>query len=124
MGLDMYLKKRIKNSDYDREEVAYWRKANQIRKWFENHLKNGVENCQYTKVTKENLLDLLNDCKAVLNNHDLASELLPTQNGFFFGNTEYNEYYFEQIESTVKQIKNILEWTDFETYEIEYLEWW
>ena len=35
MGLDMYLHRRKKGTDGLLEpEVAYWRKANQIRQWF------------------------------------------------------------------------------------------
>ena len=35
MGLDMYLYKKVKNAK--KQEVAYWRKANQIRGWFVRH---------------------------------------------------------------------------------------
>jgi hypothetical protein len=47
-------------------------------------------------------------CKEILDDNSKASELLPTQSGFFFGGTEYDEYYFKYIEDTVKIIEPIL----------------
>jgi len=52
----------------------------------------------------------------VLDNHALASEHLPTTSGFFFGSTEYDEWYFQDLQSTVEIIDNALskigdEWT-------------
>lgn len=123
MGLDMYLEKRKVNSE-DYEEIAYWRKANQIREWFNSHLENGVENCEYVQVSKEDLEQLLEDCKMVLENHDLAEELLPTSKGFFFGSTLYDDWYFEDLKDTVKMLEQILEETDFENEKVYYYEWW
>ena len=37
-----------------------------------------------------------------------AANLLPVQEGFFFGNQEYNEYYFSDIQDTIDQIEKIL----------------
>lgn len=123
MGLDMYLEKRKANSE-EYEEVAYWRKANQIREWFNSHLENGVENCEYVQVSKEDLEQLLEDCKKVLENHDLAEDLLPTSSGCFFGSTAYDEWYFEDLEDTIKMLEKILKETDFENESIYYYEWW
>jgi len=38
----------------------------------------------------------------------IAIELLPTTSGFFFGSTDYNEYYYQDIEETAKMIKGLL----------------
>jgi len=38
----------------------------------------------------------------VMENPEFAEELLPTQSGFFFGGTEYDEYYMQDIENTIK----------------------
>ena len=123
MGLDMYLEKRKTNSK-EYVAIAYWRKANQIREWFNSHLENGVENCEYVQVSKEDLEQLLEDCKKVLENHDLAEDLLPTSSGFFFGGTDYDEWYFEDLEETIKMLEQILEETDFENEDVYYYEWW
>ena len=42
----------------------------------------------------------------------VAEELLPVAEGFFFGSTKYDEWYFENIESTIEQISEILKTTD------------
>ncbi len=39
----------------------------------------------------------------------LAQELLPTQSGFFFGGTEYDEYYVQDLDETITQIEKALE---------------
>lgn len=89
-------------------EIAYWRKANAIHKFFVDTCADGVDNCQETYVSVENLQELLGRCKEVLENHDIASEILPAQSGFFFGSTEYNDWYFEYLERTVKILEKII----------------
>lgn len=37
-----------------------------------------------------------------------AKELLPTQSGFFFGNTDYNEWYLDDIKETKKILEEAL----------------
>ena len=102
MGLDMYL-------IHDGEEVGYWRKANQIHKWFVDNVQNGVDNCGEYKVTKEQLIELRDTCNKVLDDGNLAPELLPTRSGFFFGSTGYDEWYFNDIENTKRIIDEIIE---------------
>ncbi len=46
-------------------------------------------------------------CKQVLEDRSKADELLPTRDGFFFGSTEYDEDYFEDLEETVAKIEAI-----------------
>ena len=129
MGLDMYLFRRKKDAPEGiEEEVAYWRKANQIRGWFDEHV--GVENCKYVPVTAELLTELRADCSIVLQEfkligrHEIAERVLPTTSGFFFGGTEFDEYYYDDLSRTIEMIDNILESTDWETEDIFYYEWW
>ena len=128
MGLDMYLQRKDKNMKPNAErvweEVMYWRKANHIREWFATHLDGGVENCQFSYVTKKNLEDLIHDCKVVLNDHNKAHILLPTSSGFFFGGTDYGEWYFSDLEKTVTELEEIIEETDWENEDVAYYEWW
>ena len=35
----------------------------------------------------------------------LAEELLPTESGFFFGSTDYDEYYVEDLKNTIKELE-------------------
>lgn len=89
-------------------QVAYWRKANQIHKWFVDHVQNGKDDCGDYYVSREQLQLLLDTCKILLIDKEEASQLLPVQEGFFFGNYEYNEYYFSDIQDTVEQLEKVL----------------
>lgn len=53
-----------------------------------------------------------------------AKELLPTTSGFFFGGTNYDEYYVDDIKNTIDIITTVLETTDFETQMIYYVSSW
>jgi hypothetical protein len=93
MGLDMMLV-------YDGNEITSWRKANAIHKWFVDNVQDGVDDCSQYKVTKEHLIQLHNTCNDVLNDHNLAESLLPTQGGFFFGGVEYDDGYYYKLKET------------------------
>lgn len=60
----------------------------------------------------------------VITNPDVCEELLPTQGGFFFGSTDYDEWYIKDLENTVKMITEVLEQTDWETETIAYSSSW
>lgn len=127
MGLDMYMNKRLKadvNGKYA-QEVAYWRKANQIRQWIVNHTEmKEDDNCEVIPMTKELLEQLVKDCKKVITSPKYASKIMPTSSGFFFGSMEYDEKYFNDLCNTIRQIEKILDTTDFVNEVIEYTEWW
>ena len=130
MGLDMYLNARqftakafakpelysklVENAPFALDfatlevQVAYWRKANQIHAWFVKHVQNGKDDCQEYSVTRDQLQLLVDNCKLVLMNREEASNLLPTQEGFFFGSYEYDEYYFGDLQDTIDQLEKIL----------------
>lgn len=90
------------------EEIGYWRKANHIHNWFVENVQNGIDECQESWVSREHLETLLAKCKEVLENRGTAESSLPTQSGFFFGSTDYDEYYFGDIERTVEIIEEAL----------------
>jgi hypothetical protein len=93
---------------YIEEEIGYWRKSNQIHNWFVQNVQNGTDDCGSYFVGKEQLEELLELCKQVLANHKLAEELLPAQGGFFFGSTDYDEYYYDDLTHTVQIIESLL----------------
>lgn len=126
MGLDMYLQTRDKSTGkIVNNEVMYWRKANQIREWIVNNAGyDRLNNCVEFPLSKETLIRLRDDCKRVIDNKELAREILPTRSGCFFGNTEYNDWYFDDIRTTYVKLKEILRTIDFDKYEILYFEWW
>ena len=103
-------------------EVAYWRKANAIHAWFVENCQGGEDDCRTSHVTREQLENLMNVCKEVRDDHDKADDLLPTRSGFFFGSTDYDEYYFTDIKNTIKQLKKVLALDN--TWEFYYASSW
>lgn len=90
-------------------EIGYWRKANQIHKWFVDNIQNGIDNCAQYYLDKEQLLELKELCKQVLEQPEKAHEILPTESGFFFGSQEYDEWYYDDIKETIKIINWIMD---------------
>lgn len=82
------------------ERAGYWRKANAIHQWFVDNVQGGEDNCGTYFVTKEAMQELLDDVNSVLKKHKLASSVLPITDGFFFGSTDYDKYYFEDLRDT------------------------
>ena len=74
------------------DQVGYWRKANAIHNWFENHLlkdrQDEFENCKYYNVTRENIESLRDDCKYVLDNTKLVSGKVKNGSRFVNGKWE------------------------------------
>lgn len=98
----------IDKNDIVIKELAYWRKANAIHKWFVDNCGDGYDDCQEMYVSEDKLIVLRDLCERVMANKNLASELLPTTSGCFFGSLEYDEYYFKYIEYTIKAINDII----------------
>ncbi len=83
--------------------MGYWRKANHIHQWFVDNVQRGEDNCATYYVPLEKLVELKNVCLEVLvrRHPDISEDLLPTQSGFFFGGTDYDEYYYGSVQETV-----------------------
>lgn len=138
MGLDMYLNKRTyvqqwehqtpeekydvvvtkggetaninpKKVKYIIEEAGYWRKQNQIHRWFVENIQKGTDDCGEYYVNKDALASLLELCEKVKADNALADELLPSASGFFFGGTDYDEWYFNGIDNTIEILREALE---------------
>lgn len=138
MGLDMYLYKatyiggdyghrnvtgeakleaRGRGYSWDATEIneihckaAYWRKDNHIHKWFVDKIQGGNDDCGSYEVSSSDLEELVALCEELLEERDPdpAREKLPTQDGFFFGSTEYGDYYWDSLEETVSMLKAAL----------------
>jgi hypothetical protein len=85
---------------------AYWRKSNQIHKWFVDNVQGGNDNCGEYYVSHEKLKELRETCRQAIFAKDPS--LLPPQAGFFFGNTDIDEYYWHDLKDTIKQIDRVL----------------
>lgn len=132
MGLDMYLTAQRYISDYSDEDkplqealkkvfpdspgtfsnievrAMYWRKANAIHKWFVTRLMDGDDHCQKVSVSEDELKELLDVCEQVLEDPSNGPTLLPTQSGFFFGSTDYDDGYISDVEHTATGLKRLL----------------
>ena len=69
------------------------------------------------------LIDIYEDGE-VIENPAVAQEYLPTQSGFFFGGTDYDEYYLYDIDKTIEILTNVLETTDFDNQMVAYTSSW
>lgn len=97
---------------YITEQVGCWRKANHIHNWFVNNVQEGDDNCQEYPVDLEQLKELLTIVNEILeypfDDNKKAKELLPTAEGFFFGGTEYDSYYYDDLRDTKRILEEVL----------------
>lgn len=109
MGLDMYLNKKtqVSRKKSESEQVGYWRKDNQIHNWFVTNIQDGNDECQESDVSFEQLMVLKKSCEDVLADHSKAEALLPSSSGFFFGTTDYDEWYYQALEETVEILSKL-----------------
>ncbi len=59
-----------------------------------------------------------------IENPAIAQEYLPTQSGFFFGSTDYDEWYMQDVEDTIEILTKVLDETDFDTQMVVYTSSW
>lgn len=100
-------------------DVAYFRKTNFLMAFFDD-----FDNGEYLEISKDEVDELLNNCERVLADHSLAPELLPTQEGFFFGSTDYDEEYFDKVRNVLDTFTMIMEIVDLSEYSLFITAWW
>jgi len=100
------------DGDYGAQEVtfrvAYWRKANAIHQWFVDNVQDGTDDCGEYHVGREQLKSLMELCEQIVAKPKLGAELLPTQGGFFFGSTNYDDWYIQEAKHTAERLNKIL----------------
>lgn len=101
---------------------AYWRKANQIHSWFVSEIQNGNDDCGEYHVSHDSLKDLLGLCKIALETKN--PNLLPPKEGFFFGDTDIDEWYWNDLENTVKQLERIFALPQLDQLSLSYSSSW
>lgn len=119
-------------SVHSRYQIGYWRKANEIFKLIvDTCYSKGYDNYRgddlyLGKNDLQNMLDTLNvvlndlkTCPQHLGQYDeiiyeskVAKNLLPRQEGFFFGNQDINTYYKNDLEYTIKLFNNVLKFLE------------
>lgn len=145
MGLDIYFNKIKKQSD----EIGYFRKVNFLVSFVEDLLGREIINCEEVPFDKQMAEELVRSCKEVLSakadiknycEHQhipdneignytpemIAEELLPTRPGFFFGNTDYDEWYYHDVEEVLNWCESTLlpEFNDLDVDEQIYFSIW
>lgn len=119
MGLDMYLRGKRYLFDKEVEEhsfddvlkftggrkpkeitfmLGYWRKANAIHNWFVKNVQGGEDDCGEYLVQFSELVKLRDACKEALDNKN--PDILEPVSGFFFGSTDIDDWYWEDIKKT------------------------
>lgn len=149
MGLDHGFIHRRKGQD---EVNYSFRKANHIHAYMINNFHDGKDNQKDFRVPilgiiefKEVLTKVIASLEAspkktiqvksgwnkdgdmysnveVFEDTSVAEELLPTQSGFFFGGTEYDEWYLDQCKEALDMCNKILESNPKGT--VTYWCWW
>jgi hypothetical protein len=109
---------KIDHNDVDRGmtvgvTVGYWRKANAIHNWFVQNVQKGEDDCRRTYVSQEQLEELRDESVAALaayNEGDKAEaeNILAPTSGFFFGSTEIDVGYKQDLEQTIKIVDKCL----------------
>ena len=120
------------------EKIGYWRKFNALHSWFVQNCADGEDNCKSVYIEKSSFIELLDTLRKVKDSLDkspkkfvkvesgwangqktfedvevfedvsVAKELLPTQSGFFFGGTEYDKWYYDDVVETIKIIEEVV----------------
>ena len=101
-----------------RHEVCYWRKFNALHKYFNDHFnEQDNDNCVNMYMSIDDIKGLLKLVKKIrgavkmdgerIANPEVCEEL-PTQEGFFFGSTDYDKLYVADLDSTIEQLGKVI----------------
>lgn len=114
MGLDMFLTAKAEVAGDSTlpvvggcQEVAYWRKANQVHGWFVDNVQGGIDECQESPVSRAQLETLRQLCMEAIDTQN--PRLLAPREGFFFGGTDVDDWYWEDLRDTITQLDKVLE---------------
>jgi hypothetical protein len=104
-------------------ESTVWdgRKENHIHQWVCNTASVESTNVEYILIDPYTLHA---DLETVINNPELAPRIMPTQSGFFFGSTEYDDYYFEGVKHLYDLLADEKAQGLFDGHSYFYWSWW
>lgn len=103
-----------------KEEVCYWCKFNALHKYInDNFNDHDNDNCVRIDLEIEDIEKILEIAKEIkkkvkliddeIDKPEICEKLLPTEDGFFFGSTKYDDYYMENIDKTIEQLERVIE---------------
>jgi len=102
------------------EEVMYWRKFNALHQYIVENFNDDIDDCREIYLDIDDIKKILNTLKEIKNEPKKASDLMPTQSGFFFGSTDYDGYYFKDVEDTIEVFEDLIETEEKYFIEKEY----
>jgi hypothetical protein len=111
-----------------RIEAGYWRKANAVHDWFVKNVQDGEDQCRPHPVSREQLVELKSLCARAIAargrdfEEETSEDILPTASGFFFGTTEYDDWYYDYLTNTIEIVDRCLALPD--SWEFEYCSSW
>lgn len=102
-----------------KHEVCYWRKFNALHKYFNDHFnEQDNDNCVNMYMEIDDIKELLKLVKKIrseikvdgeqITNPEVCEEL-PTEDGFFFGSTDYDKCYVSDLNLTIKQLSKVID---------------
>ena len=107
--------------------VGYWRKANAIHNWFVENVQGGDDNCKPYYVSVDDLTALKEACQLELlvpAGGNGGGVLEPTA-GFFFGNAERDDWYYQSLSNTIAIVDKCLHTAKYGQYwSFEYQSSW
>lgn len=104
------------------QKAAYWRKFNALHQWFVTNVQNGIDRCELHELDQDALRSCLDTLEEVFHLKNPA-KLPPTQ-GFFWGSTEVDDYYWNDVEEAIQTISNLIDDTDWATERLFYQSSW
>ena len=124
MGLDMYIL-------MEGDAIVEWRKSNQIHGWFVRRFPD-LENDKPVTIDKNDILDLAEDIMECIEEiisfgdvGEVCKTRLPTVKGFFFGPTDYDYWYVEDLFDSLKKVmKCAYKMTKCPDAKFTYVAWW
>lgn len=107
-------------------QIGYFRKFNALHNYIVETFADGVDECQDILLYKEDVEKIKKVLDEVLEirTKENAEKLLPTLAGFFFGDTDYEEGYFEDVEDADDLMQRLLDDFDFDEYQLVYNASW
>lgn len=125
-----------KENSFDKlKPIAYWRKANHIHEWMSKNVlgnKPGKRTLNFGSISKSQLLQLARVCEEVLEHCITQTGEISIDENFCMmmfppgttvprsGDAEYGECFIENVQETLRQVKSLLQTTNFQKSKLFY----
>ena len=118
------------NRTYPKEDLIFYTpkdlerilqfKSTKIQQLLKQQIIPSVKLGGQYRVSKEQLEELKSVCESVLACNTLAETLLPPDIGWIYGSSEYDEYYYHTLQSTIEIIDKVIAETNWDVETICY----